>query len=480
MSKVFFLFLFVAMVVESSIAQEQLVMSAEQTNRSPIMAKVKPKGKNVQSGERYQMDWIYLQARTVSTLEGYKQKDVPIGRYGDRTDISLKKTGFFYTKKIDGKWWVVSPDGHPMIHVGVTSINLKYRNEDNPVKRIRNSFEEKYGTKEKWAEDAISLLKRYEFNGAGCWADEEQMRAYNQRHDQPVSYVAHLSLLSDYRKTIDKSRGYHTSEQELFPIFEKGFEDYCASRAAELVAYKDDPNLFGYSFDNELEWARDLLDTYLTLPENDPGYRAAKNWLAERSLRPEGPFNDVIRDQFRAYVLDHYLSVASKAIRKVDPNHMLLGSRFYWNDGIYYDHNQSGMFTNPLVFETAGKYVDIFQCNYYYRWTPVSKEINAWTEWSGKPFMITEWYVKGDDTNMENKSGAGWIVATQKDRGLFYQNFSLQLLESPNCVGWDWFRYQDKKGSNRGIVDYDFELYPEILKWMKEINSQVYSLRDHF
>jgi len=71
-------------------------------------------------------------------------------------------------------------------------------------------------------------------------------------------------------------------------------------------------------------------------------------------------------------------------------------------------------------------------------------------------------------------------VGTQKDRGLFYQNFALKLLESPNCVGWHWFRYQDKENSNRGIVDYDFKPYPVVLKWMNELNRQVYSLRDYF
>jgi hypothetical protein len=100
--------------------------------------------------------------------------------------------------------------------------------------------------------------------------------------------------------------------------------------------------------------------------------------------------------------------------------------------------------------------------------------------------MITEWYVKADDTGLPNITGAGWIVGTQKEKGLFYQNFALQLLESPNCVGWHWFRYQDKgewgqrRNSNKGVVDYDFKPYYNALEGMYELNKQVYSLRDHF
>ena len=443
------------------------------TTGKSLTADVRPKDMN-QTGKRYYKEWQQFEVRTVDSLKGYSRKDIPIGRYGDRTDMCFEKTGFYYTKKVDGKWWIISPDGHPILHIAMNSVNLKVPD------RIFNAFKEKYETRAAWADDAVTLLRRYGYNGAGCWADVEQIRAYNERHNEHFSYVVHLSLVNDYKRTIDPSRGYEDSQQELFPVFEKGFEDYCASRASELAVYRDDPNLFGYSFDNELEWARDLLDSYLTLPEKDPGYRAAAEWLAERGLDPNGPFTDETSDRFRATVLDRYLSVVSQAIRTADPNHMLLGSRFYWNDRIYFDDNQSGMFTNPMVFQTAGKYVDILQCNYYFRWTPDPEEINAWTKWSGRPFMITEWYVKGDDTGMKNQRGAGWIVKTQEDRGLFYQNFALKLLESPNCVGWHWFRYQDKEDSNRGVVDYDFKPYSVVLKWMNELNRQVYSLRDHF
>ena len=47
-----------------------------------------------------------------------------------------------------------------------------------------------------------------------------------------------------------------------------------------------------------------------------------------------------------------------------------------------------------------------------------------------KPFIVTEWYAKGMDSGMANTTGAGFVVKTQADRGRFYQNFTLGLLES--------------------------------------------------
>jgi hypothetical protein len=140
---------------------------------------------------------------------------------------------------------------------------------------------------------------------------------------------------------------------------------------------------------------------------------------------------------------------------------------------------------------TAGKYVDIISNNYYGKWTPDSSDLENWTDWSGKPFIITEYYTKGEDSGMPNQSGAGWIVKTQRDRGLFYQNYNLALLESRNCVGWHYFKYQDNDptatgvdqsntDSNKGIVNNYYEVWTPMMELMRELNTQVYSLIEYF
>jgi hypothetical protein len=105
--------------------------------------------------------------------------------------------------------------------------------------------------------------------------------------------------------------------------------------------------------------------------------------------------------------------------------------------------------------------------------------------------MITEWYTKADDSGLGNVTGAGWIVPTQKDRGLFYQNYVLALLESKVCVGWHWFKYQDNDpadtksdpsnaDANKGIVNNEFDPYMPMLNEMRAINLHVYGLTDYF
>ena len=105
--------------------------------------------------------------------------------------------------------------------------------------------------------------------------------------------------------------------------------------------------------------------------------------------------------------------------------------------------------------------------------------------------MITEFYTKAMDSGMANTTGAGFTVRTQQDRGFAYQHFCLGLLQSRNCVGWHWFKQQDNdptaKGvdpsnldSNKGMLNNEYQWYKPMIKLMKKLNENVYSLVDYY
>jgi len=182
---------------------------------------------------------------------------------------------------------------------------------------------------------------------------------------------------------------------------------------------------------------------------------------------------------FSAYAFEKYFSTVRKAIKQVLPNHLYLGCRF-WRPN----------YINPLTLRVAGEYCDVLSFNIYGTWDPYSDSV-YWEEMSGRPLIVSEFYTKSEDSGLPNNTGAGWIVPTQNDRGHFYQNFTLQLLESRACVGWHWFRYMDndpenKNGnssnidSNKGIVRINFDPYIVLLEHMKELNRQIYPLTEYF
>lgn len=78
---------------------------------------------------------------------------------------------------------------------------------------------------------------------------------------------------------------------------------------------------------------------------------------------------------FRAYVADYYFRTASEALRRYDPNHLILGSRLHGFPK--YDE---------ITVRACARYCDAISINYYGVWTPEEKymrDLEAWSE--GKP-----------------------------------------------------------------------------------------------
>jgi len=83
---------------------------------------------------------------------------------------------------------------------------------------------------------------------------------------------------------------------------------------------------------------------------------------------------------------------------------------------------------------TVGRYMDLVSNNYYNYWTPDSAHMADWTAWTGKPFIITEYYTKEKIQNAKPKrSRLDRPHSTRQ--GLFYQNYNLALIESK--IAWD-------------------------------------------
>ena len=147
--------------------------------------------------------------------------------------------------------------------------------------------------------------------------------------------------------------------------------------------------------------------------------------------------------------------------------------------------------TTPEAFTAMGQYADAISVKYYFAWTPDFDVLATGEKAANKPILISEWYAKGMDTGLTNRTGAGWRVDTQAQRGAFYENFSLALIQSKNVIGWQWFKYQDNDpndpnaeasniDSNKGIVDSHYKPYRPLLESMKRINDNSYALADYF
>jgi len=426
--------------------------------------------------------WKSYEAKTIDKLPGFRVAETSkLDKYGGWNKKKFNATGFFRIEKNGDRWWIVDPDGYAFIHKGVAV----FKTGDS--QRQQEAMNKKYGDQKTWAAQETEMLRHHGFNGLGAWSDIENVRALKT----PMVYTIIVNPMGAYKAVHEKKyggkyliTGWQGYRFDLPMVFDPEFDAYVDEAIKPIAKYANDKYLLGYYTDNELPWKNDALDRHIKyLAKDEPGYIAAKKWLDNLKGKDASLADITAEDRlaFSAYFFETYISKVNAAVRKYDPKHLYLGCRF---------NQEHEELQNPAIFKVAGKYIDVISINHYRKWEPEQSIMNNWASWSGKPFLITEWYTKGEDSGLPNRTGAGWNVHTQKDRGYFYQNFVIELLESKACVGWHWFTYQDNdpenlktdysnRDSNKGIVDSEYNTYTSLVDLMRELNNNVYNLIDY-
>jgi hypothetical protein len=348
---------------------------------------------------------------------------VGIDEYGGLNVKVAEASGAFRTLKKDGRWWLVDPLGNPYLSKGVAVFT------PGGSARQKKCLAEKFGSTAKWADEELKFLKGAGFNSLGAWSKFGPIEGVRIREKMP--YTVFVNVMGSYLK-------YHWKRTDVPVAMDAKFDAFLDRKLSAVRRYANDPYMMGYFVDNELPWREKVL---------------------------EGCY-------------ETYLSKVRAALKKYDPGHLYLGCRFNRWD---YELEKEDM------FRIAGKYMDVVSVNHYNHWQPDVKTLQKWEAWSGKPIMITEFYSKGDDSGLPNATGGGWLVRTQDDRGIFYENFVNELLKSKVCVGWHWFKYMDNdptdlttdpsnRDSNKGVVAWDFKRYGPLLAHMERMNSCAYGL----
>ncbi len=430
-------------------------------------------------------------------------KVYPFDIYGGYMDPDMKQaaTGFFYSKKLGDRWWIIDPLGYPCYIRAMHAVGMSYMGSPNQQREALNI----YGSSEKWQIAICRWLK----DDLGFNTVDSQ-NGFNNVESRMILQTGAGSLAAAYGKKVgtNNSVGGSTtfSENNTMPIFDPGFVTHCEESLKSLEAKKNDPWILGFTSDNELPMDKNMLFNYLSIDPTNPAnyysYASAWTWLINMTGKDNPTPDDVdneLMEQFRGFVWDRYFNVVTTSLRKYDPNHMYLGTRFL-----------TGVKDAPWVARFAAEYLDCMTVNWYGDWEPQAQDLYEFCSVIDLPLMVTEFYTKAlendgsfDDPNdpLKNTRGAGWIVRTQQDRGDFYQNFTLRLLECKYFVGWHWHMYLDDDDSpeviyingvdgdwrdqsnidaNKGIVNNWHQPYEELCDSMAEINLNVYRLIKHF
>ena len=435
-------------------------------------------------------NFIESKTRTYSDLKDIDKytdvSDINRDKFGGMMIESMKQdaTGYFYSKKINNRWWLIDPMGYPYYILGLDV--LQYSFAKSQIQH--DSMLEKYGSAENWAAYTTKHLKEDLYFTAASRPSGEILEAEN-----PLPVQKFLSFMSTYgrKKGINNSNSGSTtfSENNTMPVFDPEFEEYADEYAQNNAVDPCNPNIIGYSLDNELPMDGIMLDNYLTIDYtkevNYYSYAAAWTWLVKETGKesPDGSdITDELRDKFRGFIWNKYFEVTIAAFKKYDPNHMIIGTRFL-----------TVAATSKWVMKVAGHYLDAITINWYGQWTPDADKLEYISRYADKPFIVTEFYAKAGDSegNLGNRSGAGFYVETQQDRADYYHNFTLRMLECQNMVGWYWLQYIDNdpnngigdlssRDSNKGIVSNTHNEYTVLTSAMAEINKNIYKITQYF
>lgn len=290
-------------------------------------------------------------SREQQQLKGWlaERSQLPRDQFGGVTGgPAFDAKGFFRTEKRDGRWYLVTPEGHPFYSLGVNTVAADggrtyvagresmftalpqageplaqfygegNNNDGNGSSSGRQfnqgrwfdfyaaNLERSYGKPctpvaatattaavacpapmldiQRWQGHSLDRLQAWGFNTLGNWSDP------GLGHANRLPYTLPLSIVGDYTSISTGMDWWGRMPDPFDPRFAMATERAVAIAARD---HRDDPWLIGYFADNELAWAA---------PGNDPKARYA---LAYGTLRlttdvpAKRAFLKQLRDKYR-------------------------------------------------------------------------------------------------------------------------------------------------------------------------------------
>ena len=439
---------------------------------------------------------------------------------GAATGPQLKATGFFRTEKVDGKWWLVDPDGHLFFSHGVTCVRFTdatpieerstwfadFPNETGEFHeffsrrsclkghyagRTVNCFSfdganlrRKYGAEWKAVSAALvhQRLRSWGLNTIANWSDDAVWRL------RRTPYTDNLG--SGQAKPIEGSSGYWAK----FPdVYDPGFAATLRrGMAGKRNQSAGDPWCLGYFCDNEMSWG-DEFSLAVAALQSPPDQAAKLAFIADLQAKygdiaglnaawgtrhaawddlrqsREVPDLKMAREDLGAFytrTAELYFRTVREVIRDVAPQQLYLGCRFAW--------------LNERAAQAAAKYCDVVSFNLYQR----SVAGFQFPGGADVPLIIGEFHFGALDRGLFHTGLVS--VADQAARAQAYTDYVRGARQHPQFVGTHWFQYRDEPTIGRnfdeenyqiGFVDIADTPYAETIAASRAVGTSLYPTR---
>jgi len=444
-------------------------------------------------------------------------------------------TGRFRTQRVDGKWWLVTPEGHLFFSIGcdcvaysdptiVTGREAMFAGLPSPGDPLAVF----YG-KEWWAlrgPMAGKQTETYDFFGANRqlkygddWKAISTAVAENRLHAWGFNTVGNWSNTDvkvlrkiPYVATVSVGGAHSIATGSDYwgpmpDVFDPTYPAMVAKTLQDQNFAIGDPWCIGWFIDNELSWAGSagtneeagrfgLAYGALVLGAEAP----AKQELL-RELKAKYLTIDALNTQWGTSFPSWEVLAGPVPTLGGQPKNrrddLIVFCRAYANryfstmrravreadpHALYLGCRFAGG-TTPDAAQAAAQYCDVISYNIYRRsidevnWADVAK--------LGKPLIIGEFHFGATDRGMFHP-GLG-PTANQAARAQAYVAYVQSVVTNPLFVGCHWFQYLDEptlgrvldgENYNIGLVSVADVPYPELVNAASAINQQVYTLRE--
>ena len=448
-------------------------------------------------------------------------------KYGGWADgPKFEATGHFRVQKVDGKWWMIDPEGYLFWSHGI--VRVSHSNAVTPLEgsNLKNRcfyFEELPGKDSEfhqfyYTHDAL-LKPYYTFRGIDSTYDFSSAnlyRKYGEDYLADFNDICHRRLKSWGLNTIANSsdkdiclmdRTPYMDRFEVvsaplagtggwWPVMDPYDPSFIASLEKQLIDRKqelEDPWCLGFFVDNEIAWGHptNMAEVVLKCPADQAAkkhfisvlkakYGTIKalnkawgsdfdSWNALAENRKAVKTNDKNRADFLEFnrgVIHKYYSNIRGAFDRLAPGVLYMGCRF-------------AGYTPDLV-SIGAEYCDVISYNVY----DFTLDKVQLPEGVDKPIMIGEFHFGAQDRGMFHCSQVE--VESQENRGKAYVRYVESGLKHPNIIGVHWHQYSDQATSARfcgenfqvGFTDVCDTPYSETINAARNIGYRMYEFRN--
>ena len=349
----------------------------------------------------------------MSLSRAEEESVVGFDSYGGNRAIEGRATGFFHLQEIEGRHFLITPEGHGYRALGINHFHMMTSKD---------------------YDGALRKIRQWGFN-AGCYQGPRWM--WNR---YPYTKAINLVPTSPYKP--DSVFGF----RDVFdPAFLAKLEE---SIRSIVEPQSKNPFLIGYFWTDIGVWERERkgeswISFYRSLPADSPGGIVWREWKAEHASADE---ND-----FLAVIAKHLFSTAHRLVRKYDEHHLILGDR--WHEIDMPDH----------VVRESLPYVDAISIQ------PTSPEFNHKFfqhvyEAYGKPIYIAD-HVSSFAT-AEHPVTMGQKAKDPEAYVAYYERYVTTALSQPYVVGYHKCQYQDQVSPEgllkQGLLKSNGEPYPTV------------------